>query len=157
MLFFIGLWKQTFLFNHFIFKVLNTYQFFKHDARTHSESIQRPKMELFAKVINCRKPLTIFTKSSILYVWQDSECSSLTEIWHKFLKYPKGIANNKIVIQRNFSLERKKIAWKVSVFGVFLVRFFLNSNWIWGDTPNTDTFYAFKATYCVKVNWELCL
>ena len=138
MLFFIGLWKQTYLFNHFIFKVLNTYQFFKHDARTHSESIQRPKMELFAKVINCRKPLTICTKSSILYVWQDSECSSLIEIWHKFL------ANNKIVIQRNFPLERKKIAWKVSVFGVFLVRFFLNSNWIWGDTPNTDTITHLK-------------
>ena len=26
-------------------------------------------------------------------------------------------------------------AWKVSVFGVFLVRFFPHSDWIWRDTP----------------------
>ena len=34
-------------------------------------------------------------------------------------------------------------AWKVSVFGDFLVRIFLHSDWIRNrKTPNTDTFYA---------------
>ena len=33
------------------------------------------KMERFAKMVNGWKPLTIFAKSSILYVWLGSECT----------------------------------------------------------------------------------
>ena len=46
------------------------------DSETYSESSQTPKMELFAKIDNDWKPSTILTKSSILDVWLDSECSS---------------------------------------------------------------------------------
>ena len=36
-------------------------------------------------------------------------------------------------------------AWKVSVFGVFMVRIFRHSDWMWTrKTPNTDTFHAVK-------------
>ena len=34
---------------------------------------QTSKMEYFAKIVNCHKPLTIFTKCSILDVWQGPE------------------------------------------------------------------------------------
>ena len=39
----------------------------------YSEPCQTSKMELFLKIINGRKPLTIFAKSSILDVWLGSE------------------------------------------------------------------------------------
>ena len=42
----------------------------------YSEHCQTSKMELFAKIVNSWKPLSIFAKSSILDVWQDSEYSS---------------------------------------------------------------------------------
>ena len=35
----------------------------------HSEPSQTSKMELFAKIVNGLKPLTVFVKSSILDVW----------------------------------------------------------------------------------------
>ena len=37
------------------------------------ELSQTSKMKLFAKIVNCRKPLTIFAKSSFLDVWLGSE------------------------------------------------------------------------------------
>ena len=40
-------------------------------------------------------------------------------------------------------------AWKVSGFGVFLVRIFPHSDWI---TPNTKTFYAVKGT--ISIVWD---
>ena len=38
-------------------------------GQAHSESSQTPKMELFAKIFSNWKPLTIFAKNFILYVW----------------------------------------------------------------------------------------
>ena len=35
-------------------------------SKTSSDSIQTSKMERFAEIVNCRKPLTLFTKSYIL-------------------------------------------------------------------------------------------
>ena len=43
----------------------------KKDA--YSEPCQTSKMELFAKIVNGWKPLTVFTKRFLLYVWQCSE------------------------------------------------------------------------------------
>ena len=34
---------------------------------------QTSKMEYFAKIVNCHKPLTIFTKCSILDIWEGFE------------------------------------------------------------------------------------
>ena len=45
-------------------------------------------------------------------------------------------------------------AWKVSVFGVFLVRIFLHSEWVrTRKTPNMDTFYAVKF-WSYKTFWS---
>ena len=43
---------------------------------SYSEPCQTSKMERFAKTVDGLKPLTIFTKHSILDVWQDSEYAS---------------------------------------------------------------------------------
>ena len=45
----------------------------KYIAEACSEPCQTPKMELFAKIVDGWHPLNIFTKSSILDVWQFSE------------------------------------------------------------------------------------
>ena len=42
----------------------------------YSDSCQISKMKRFAKIINSFKPLTIFTKHSILDIWQGSEYAS---------------------------------------------------------------------------------
>ena len=42
----------------------------------HSEPFQTSKIERSAKIVHIWKPLTIFTKSSILSVWQCSEYAS---------------------------------------------------------------------------------
>ena len=47
----------------------------------YSGPTQRSNMELFAKIIDCIKPLTIFAKNSTLDVWLGSECAS--EIHYK--------------------------------------------------------------------------
>ena len=52
---------------YFSFKV--AWECFKFNfAEAYSETGWTPKMELFAKIVNCFKPLTIFAKSSILDV-----------------------------------------------------------------------------------------
>ena len=44
--------------------------------------------------------------------------------------------------------------WKVSVFGVFMVRFFPHSNWIrTRKNPNTDTFHPVTLCEKLKVYW----
>ena len=40
----------------------------KQNTETYSEAYQTSKMELLVKIVNDRKPLTIFAKSSILDV-----------------------------------------------------------------------------------------
>ena len=45
----------------------------------------------------------------------------------------------------------KTTEWKVSVFGVILVRIFSNSDWI---TPNTDAFYAVNDREVIHPNKE---
>ena len=41
-------------------------------AEVHSEPCETSKIDLFANIVNGQKPLTIFAKSYILDVWQDS-------------------------------------------------------------------------------------
>ena len=48
-------------------------------AKTYAEASQTSKMELFEKIVNNLKPLTIFTKSSVLNVWLGSEDASLSK------------------------------------------------------------------------------
>ena len=50
------------------------------------ESIQTSKMEIFAKMVGCIQPLTIFAKLHILGVSQAYECSS-----HKSKQTPGGL------------------------------------------------------------------
>ena len=45
-------------------------------SEAYSEPCQTSKMECFAKMLNYQKPLTIFTKRSVLGVLQGSECDS---------------------------------------------------------------------------------
>ena len=42
-------------------------------AEAYPETYQTSKMEGFTKIVNTWKPLTIFTKRSILDVWQGSK------------------------------------------------------------------------------------
>ena len=46
----------------------------------YSEPCQTSKKELFAKTVNSWMPLNIFTKSSILDVWQGSEYASVAQV-----------------------------------------------------------------------------
>ena len=48
----------------------------KFQTEAYSEPSRTSKMELFAKIVNSRTPLIIFTKSSILDVWLGSEYAS---------------------------------------------------------------------------------
>ena len=63
-------------------------------TETYSESYQASKMELFAKIVNGWKPLTIFAKSSILDVWQCCIFRALSFIW--------SWCNCRRVISKNF-------------------------------------------------------
>ena len=49
-------------------------------AEAHSEPCQAFRMELLAEIVNDLKPLTIFAKRSILYVWQGSEYVSKDDV-----------------------------------------------------------------------------
>ena len=51
---------------------------FKTNSEVYSEPCQTSRMELFAKIVNGFSFLTIFTKISIINVWQDSEVASET-------------------------------------------------------------------------------
>ena len=57
-------------------------------AEAYLELSHISKMELFVKIVKCWKPLTIFSKSSILYVWLGSQYSS---VWHVLI-FRLGIA-----------------------------------------------------------------
>ena len=46
------------------------------NSEAYSEPCQTSKMEVFTKIVNGFSFLTIFAKSSILDVWQDSEFAS---------------------------------------------------------------------------------
>ena len=46
----------------------------KHLSEAYVEPYQTSKMKLFAKMVKGFQPLTIFTKSFILDVWQGPEC-----------------------------------------------------------------------------------
>ena len=48
----------------------------------YAELCQTSKVELFEKKINWWKPLTIFAKMSILYLWQGSENGSAICYWN---------------------------------------------------------------------------
>ena len=48
------------------------------------QSCQTFKMKLFAKVVSCWKPLSIFTKNSIFGVCQGSEYTSVNWEWIKY-------------------------------------------------------------------------
>ena len=43
-------------------------------------------------------------------------------------------------VKKGSRRRNKNTAWKVSVFGVFLVRTFPHSEWIWRDTPYLSVF-----------------
>ena len=46
-----------------------------------STPFKRSRMKLFAKIVSGSQPLTIFTKSSILNVWKDSEYTSAFRVF----------------------------------------------------------------------------
>ena len=46
------------------------------NLEAYSETYQTSKIEVFTKIVNGFSFLTIFTKSSILDIWQDSEFAS---------------------------------------------------------------------------------
>ena len=46
----------------------------------YSENSQTFMMEPLLKIVKCFQPLTMFVKSSLLYVWLGSECASSLEI-----------------------------------------------------------------------------
>ena len=58
--------RPTLLLQYFYLKKVN-------QVKGALELSQTPKVKLFAKIVNCRKPSTIFAKSSILDVWLGSE------------------------------------------------------------------------------------
>ena len=49
-------------------------------TETQSEPSQASKVELFAKIVNCFEPITIFAKRSNLDIWLGSEYASVSEI-----------------------------------------------------------------------------
>ena len=53
----------------------------------HPETCQPSKMELYKKKVNIWKPLTIFTKSSILDAWQGSGFTSDKYLLRHFIRY----------------------------------------------------------------------
>ena len=81
---------------------------------------QASKMKLFAKIVSGWKPLTFFVNSSILDVWKASE-----------------YASDSALLIYLFT------AWKVPVFGVFLVLIFPYSDWMQTrKTPSRDFFHT---------------
>ena len=61
----------------------------------YSETSQTSKTECFAKIVDSEKPVTIFSKFSILNIWQDSEYASDNhfQISPRFLFLCKGRPN----------------------------------------------------------------
>ena len=51
-------------------------------AEVYSESSQTCKIELYVKMVNSWKSLTIFAKNSILDVWLGSEYACLLKFWN---------------------------------------------------------------------------
>ena len=54
-------------------------------AELYSQPSQIFKMELFAKIVNTWKPLTIFAKNSILDIWQGSEYVSMDLSYYSYI------------------------------------------------------------------------
>ena len=79
----------------------------------YSESCQTRKMELFAKLVNGWKLLTIFAKSSNLGVWQDSEDAFefIFDIVSNIFRNIRTLKNDLILTLtlNNLSLERSKL------------------------------------------------
>ena len=97
------------------------------------EPCQISKIEFSAKIVNCWKLLTIYTKNSILDAWKGSENASK--------HYQNSTPSQSF--WKNGLLINKCTAWKLSVIGVVLVRILSDSDWIrTRKTPNTDTFHA---------------
>ena len=67
-------WK---LYNSMSYIAGNVFFILSQMSEAYSESCQKSKMELFVKIVNGLKPLTVFKKSSILDAWQGSEYVSL--------------------------------------------------------------------------------
>ena len=63
-----------------LMRFTNFMQYIVHHYEMYSEPCQRPKIELFAEIVNGFKPPTIFAKSSILDVLLGSGCVSANTI-----------------------------------------------------------------------------
>ena len=93
----------------------------------------------------CIKAKSLFVKSSMIDVWQRSECASkfhamsqhiydlLLEKWMNTFQvtapfqYPLATSEKRILAKNALNFYA---AWKVFIFGVVLVRIFPNSAWI---------------------------
>ena len=96
----------------------------------YSEPSRTSKLELFSKIVNGWKPLTIFAESFILDVRLGSEYVSEHYAFSFFFFFLK----NRIKVLNT--------VWKVSICGVFLIRIFPQSDWI---RRHTDYFSVFSA------------
>ena len=74
------------------------------NSEAYSEPCQTSKMEVFTKIVNGFSFLTIFAKSSILDVWQDSEFASKASYDFaekaSYLMYDK-VMNSPLITSKN--------------------------------------------------------
>ena len=91
-------------------------------AETYLEPYQICKIELFAKIVNSWKPLTIFASNSILDVWQGSQYTCFID-HYKWFKHAES---------------KERTNWKSHVLmGVVMPRFMQNP---WGAHRPSDRF-----------------
>ena len=74
---------------------LSLKQSLKCGSEAFSESCQIYEMEFFVKIVNNFHPLTVFTKNSILDIWQGSKYTAIASclVWDHKCQWPQEILN----------------------------------------------------------------
>ena len=117
-------------------------------------------MHVFKRWLNVPNPCFDLSISIFWYI-SASKFPSLRKlmfytIYHLNLMH--YYSSQKCNIAVNYYRKKHYTVWKVSVFGVFLVRIFPHSDWIrrdterYGKTPNTDTFHAVSLSIFDRVS-----
>ena len=105
-------WHQEINLQVFAFNTSNAF-LQKRGTLTHSKSFQTSKTGCSVKIINIRKPLTIFAKQSILDVWKGSRYAS--GWWWISQKWIKNTIDNTPVSIYQIRVNTEVISMKYSV------------------------------------------
>ena len=98
-----------------VIEMLNSWHFFVeigHYSDRYSEPCQTSKIERFARTTNGWKPLTTFSKRSIIKVWQGSQYTPTVAKMNTHWRYISECYDQRVIWKRNMNTWIKANKWR---------------------------------------------